>query len=57
MMIPHNFPCLIQRLILEAEVRFFYHDFANNCRLGIMAKAGSRPFGILALHSPDKLIT
>ena len=39
MMITHNFPCFIQRLILEAEVRFFYHDFANNCRLRIMAKA------------------
>jgi hypothetical protein len=57
MMLAHNLPCLIHRLIFEAIKRFFYHDFANKRRLGIMAKAGSLPLRVLAFDGPNKMIT
>jgi hypothetical protein len=57
MMLAHNFPCLIQRLIFEAIIRFFYHDSSDKRRLGIMAKAGSLPLRVLAFHGPNKMIT
>ena len=56
-MLAHNFPCLIHRLIFEAIIRFFYHDSSNKRRLGIMAKAGSLPLRVLALHGPNQMIT
>ena len=41
-MLAHDFPCLIQRVIFEAIIHFLlYHDFANKGRLGIMAKAAA----------------
>ena len=57
MMLAHNFPCLIQRLIFEAIICFFYHDSTNKRRRGIMAKAGSLPLRVLALHGPNQMIT
>jgi hypothetical protein len=34
-MLAHDFPCLIQRLIFEAIIHFLlYHDFANKRRSG-----------------------
>ena len=38
-MLAHDFPRLVHRLMFEAIIRFFYHDSANKRRLGIMAKA------------------
>ena len=56
-MLAHDFLCLIQRLTFEAIIPFLYHDFANKCRLGIMAKASGLPLRVLALHSPNQTIT
>ena len=57
MMLAHNFPCLIQGLIFEAIIRFFYHDSAHKSGLGIMAKGGSLPLRVFALHGPNQMIT
>ena len=56
MTLAHDFPYLIQRLISK-QYTLFYHDSANKRRLGIMAKAGSLPLRVIALHGPDQTIT
>jgi hypothetical protein len=51
-MLAHDFPCVIQRLIFEAIIRFLYHEFAHKRRLRIMAKASGLPLRVFALHDP-----
>ena len=53
-MLAHDFSCLIRRLMFEAIINFFYHDSANQCRLGIMAKAAALPLRVIALHGPNQ---
>ena len=40
--------------MFEAIINCFYHDSANQCRLGIMAKATGLPLRVIALHGPNQ---
>ena len=53
-MLAHDFPRLVHRLMFEAVIRLFYHDSANKRRLGIVAKATRVPFRVIALHGPNQ---
>ena len=53
-MLAHDFPRLVHRLMFGAVIRLFYHDSANKRRLGIVAKAARVPFRVIALHGPNQ---